>query len=56
MGRPEATFRRLNVLVNNAGILVDGEIRILDLVLALQQDWLGQHEGRDWRREPAGIR
>lgn len=40
MGRLEATFGRLDVLVNNAGILVDGETRILELGLAMLQNTL----------------
>ena len=40
MGRIEATFARLDVLVNNAGILIDGETQILQLGLALLQNTL----------------
>lgn len=40
MGRIEATFGRLDVLVNNAGILVDGETRIMELGLEILQNTL----------------
>lgn len=40
MGRIEATFGRLDVLVNNAGIMVDGDIQILELGLGLLQNTL----------------
>jgi NAD(P)-dependent dehydrogenase (short-subunit alcohol dehydrogenase family) len=40
MGRIEATFGRLDVLVNNAGILIDGETRIVELNLAMLQNTL----------------
>lgn len=38
MGRIEASFGRLDVLVNNAGIMIDGEIQILELGLGLLQN------------------
>ncbi len=40
MGRIEATFDRLDVLVNNAGILVDGETRIDELGLQVLSNTL----------------
>lgn len=40
MGRIEATFARLDVLFNNAGIMIDGETQILELGLALLQNTL----------------
>ena len=40
IGRVEAKFGRLDVLVNNAGIMIDGETDILELSLALLQNTL----------------
>ena len=40
MGRIEATFDRLDVLVNNAGIMIDGETRIDELGLAVLHNTL----------------
>jgi NAD(P)-dependent dehydrogenase (short-subunit alcohol dehydrogenase family) len=40
IGKVEDTFGRLDVLVNNAGIMIDGQTRILELSLSMFQNTL----------------